>query len=135
MWQLTLSSWLLLLSIAAPAKHLVRPPTGPHTHCRPADLIDREAARAWDCGRQNHMINSGNVWINAMRFIFALGMLIVLCAPAGAAGVHHFKPRPHVFVRPSQGLPAGARFAVPGWTDEQTRYWLDRGPSACAGCG
>ena len=31
--------------------------------------------------------------------------------------------------------PAGARFAVPGWTNEQTEYWLDRGPSACAGCG
>jgi len=70
-----------------------------------------------------------------MRPLFALGLLIALCASADAAGVHHFKPRQHVIVRPSHDLPARARFAVPGWTDEQTEYWLDRGPSACAGCG
>jgi hypothetical protein len=71
-----------------------------------------------------------------MRSIFALGMLIALCASANATGVHHPKPRQHdVIVRHRQGMPVGARFAVPGWTDEQTRYWLDRGPSACAGCG
>jgi hypothetical protein len=70
-----------------------------------------------------------------MHSICALELLIALCASAGAAGGHHSKPRQHVIVRSSQGLPVGARFAVPGWTDEQTQYWLDRGPSACAGCG
>jgi hypothetical protein len=70
-----------------------------------------------------------------MRSIFALGLLIVLCVSAEAAAVHHSKPRQHVIVRPSQGATTSARFAVPGWTDEETQYWLNRGPSACAGCG
>ncbi len=61
-----------------------------------------------------------------MRSVLALGLLITLCASASAATVHHSKPR-HVIVRPSQGVtPApGARFAVPGWTDDATRRWLD----------
>ena len=59
-----------------------------------------------------------------MRSVLALGLLITLCASASAAPVHHSKPRQHVIVRPSQGLPAGARFAVPGWTDEETQDWL-----------
>lgn len=76
-----------------------------------------------------------------MRSAFALGLLIALCAPADAATVHRFKPlavhlrtRQHVIVRPSPGVTAPARFAVPGWTDEQTQYWLDNATS-CAGCG
>jgi hypothetical protein len=70
-----------------------------------------------------------------------LGLLITLCASANAAPVHHSKPpteqlrtRQHVIVRPGQGVTAPARFAVPGWTDEQTQYWLDNATS-CAGCG
>jgi hypothetical protein len=78
-----------------------------------------------------------------MRFVLALGLLVTLCASAAAAATaHRSKPltervraRQHVIVRPSQGVSAPARFAVPGWTDEQTLYWLNRGPSACAGCG
>jgi len=70
-----------------------------------------------------------------MRSVFALGLLLVFCVSAEAAAVHHPKPRQHVIVRPGQGVTAPARFAVPGWTDEQTQYWLSRGPSACAGCG
>ena len=67
-----------------------------------------------------------------MRSVFTLGLLIVLCVSAEAAAA---KPRRHVTVRPSQGASVPAHFAVPGWTDEQTQYWLNRGPSACAGCG
>jgi hypothetical protein len=76
-----------------------------------------------------------------MRSVLALGLLITLCAFADAATVHRSKlptvqlrARQHVIVRPSQGVTAPARFAVPGWTDDQTRYWLDNATS-CAGCG
>ena len=31
-----------------------------------------------------------------MRSLFALGLLIALCASADAAGVHHSRPRQHV---------------------------------------
>jgi hypothetical protein len=41
-----------------------------------------------------------------MRSFLALGLLITLCASAGAATMHHLR---HVVVRPSQG------YAVPGW--------------------
>ena len=60
-----------------------------------------------------------------MRSILALGLLISLCASANAETVHRSKPR-HVIVGPSQGVTApAARFAVPGWTDDATRRWLD----------
>jgi hypothetical protein len=72
-----------------------------------------------------------------MRLALALGLLIALCASADAATLRHFghlHTRQHVVVRPAQGVTAPARFAVPGWTDEQTQYWLDSATS-CAGCG
>jgi hypothetical protein len=72
-----------------------------------------------------------------MRSLLALGLLIALCASADAATLRrfgHLRARQHVVVRPSQGVTAPARFAVPGWTDEQTQYWLDSATS-CAGCG
>ena len=65
-----------------------------------------------------------------MRSFLALGLLITLCAPAHATTVRrpkpptvHLRARQHVIVRPSPGVTPG--FAVPGWTDEQTRHWLD----------
>jgi hypothetical protein len=64
-----------------------------------------------------------------MRSVLALGLLITLCASADAATVHrsraherHVRPSQHVTV-PKVTVPKG--YAVPGWTDEQTRYWLD----------
>jgi len=76
-----------------------------------------------------------------MRYVFTLGLLITLCASADAATLHRSKPptvhshtRQHDIVRPSQAVTAPGRFAVPGWTDEQTQYWLDNATS-CAGCG
>jgi hypothetical protein len=71
-----------------------------------------------------------------MRSLLTLGLLITLCASADAAAAHrleHVRARQHV-VRPSPGVTAPARFAVPGWTDEQTQYWLNSATS-CAGCG
>jgi hypothetical protein len=72
-----------------------------------------------------------------MRFLFALGLLIAFYDSADAATVRrygHLRARQHVIVHPGPGVTAPARFAVPGWTDEQTQYWLDSATS-CAGCG
>jgi hypothetical protein len=65
-----------------------------------------------------------------MRSVLALGLLITLYASANAATVHrtsHPRTRQHVIV-PSQGV-ATPRFAVPGWSDEATRRWLDNASS------
>ena len=49
-----------------------------------------------------------------MRYILALGLSIISCASADAAGVHHHNPR-HVIVRSNQAVipsyisPSGAR--------------------------
>jgi hypothetical protein len=63
-----------------------------------------------------------------MRSVLVLSFMITLCASADAATVHRFKSlaRAHqrVTVRPSQ-VTAPTSFAIPGWTDEQTREWLD----------
>jgi hypothetical protein len=82
--------------------------------------------------------------VNKMRSVLAsvlvVGLLIALGASANAATVHRLRARPHVTVDPSQGViapnaPAGtSRFAVPGWSDESTRRWLDNA-SALAGSG
>jgi hypothetical protein len=72
----------------------------------------------------------------AMRSVLALGLLIILCASADAATVRRFKPHER-HLRPTQGVtvPSVTKgFAVLGWTDEQTRYWLYNG-SAAAGLG
>ena len=65
---------------------------------------------------------------NAMRSVLVLdlvlGLLITLWASADAATVHRSK-RPEGNLRPGQGVTVPKGYAVPGWTDEQTRYWLD----------
>jgi hypothetical protein len=59
-----------------------------------------------------------------MRSVLTLGLLIGLWAAANAATVHRSKPP--VGHMPPDSRPAAPRsYAVPGWTDEQTRYWLD----------
>lgn len=64
-----------------------------------------------------------------MRSVLALGLLITWCASADAATVHRSKSRARahqpVTVRPGQRVTAPTSFAIPGWTDEQTRDWLD----------
>ncbi|MBR0871267.1 hypothetical protein JQ633_12930 [Bradyrhizobium tropiciagri] len=74
-----------------------------------------------------------------MRSMLALGLLVVLCASADAATVRHPRARqpavsrlPVDANRPDASQPdarPGARFAVPGWSDESTRQWLDRASS------
>jgi hypothetical protein len=98
-------------------------------------VTDREAAT--DCAgtdRATHVSGGSSIGVEIMRFVLALGLLITLSASADAAPLHLSKPR-HSIVSRSQDAHPPARFAVPGWTDEQTQYWLNRGPSACAGCG
>jgi hypothetical protein len=60
-----------------------------------------------------------------MRSVLALALLITLCASANAATVHRFKPS-EGHLRQGQPVTVPKGYAVPGWTDEQTRYWLDR---------
>lgn len=76
-----------------------------------------------------------------MRHLLTAGLLIALCASAnaqtagrGRASMTHPRAREHVIVRPDQGAPPPVRFSVPGWSDEQTRQWLDNATS-CEGCG
>jgi hypothetical protein len=71
-----------------------------------------------------------------MRSVFALSLLILLCASANAATARrskpqqgHFRTPPPVTVQPGQRVTAPMRFAVPGWTDQQTREWLDNASS------
>ena len=69
-----------------------------------------------------------------MRAILAVGLLITLGASANAAPVHRFQPRED-HLRPVQRVTAPTpRFAVPEWTDEETRQWLYNG-SAASGLG
>jgi hypothetical protein len=68
-----------------------------------------------------------------MRSVLALGLFITMCASADAATVLRSKP-PERHLRPHQDVTAPAGYAVPGWTDQQTRKWLYNG-SAAAGLG
>jgi len=47
-----------------------------------------------------------------MRSFLALSLLMIICAAASAATVHHTIPRHHMIVLPSQGF---SGYAVPGW--------------------
>jgi hypothetical protein len=56
-----------------------------------------------------------------MRSVLALGLWIVLCASANAATVHRSKP-PEGHLLAGQRITVPNGYAVPGLTDEQTRY-------------
>jgi hypothetical protein len=64
-----------------------------------------------------------------MRSFSALGLLIALCASANAATAHRSCMNHHAIVRPNPGVTVQGRFAVPGWSDESARLWLDRASS------
>lgn len=79
------------------------------------------------------------VLVPMLASVLVLGSLIGLCAPASAAPVHRLRARSHPVVDggPAATAPSaapGARFAVPGWSDESTRRWLDHA-SALVGVG
>jgi hypothetical protein len=71
----------------------------------------------------------GDEWRNAMRAVFALGLLIALGTAANAATMLRSKSAAS-HLRPSQRVIIPKSYAVPGWTDEETRKWLYRGSSA-----
>ena len=60
-----------------------------------------------------------------MRSVLALGLLSMMVS-ANAAPVHHSK-LPVGHLRPSRRVTVKG-YAVPGWTDEETRYWLNNLP-------
>jgi hypothetical protein len=62
-----------------------------------------------------------------MRSALALGVLIALSASANAASVHRSHARHVIVDPPGQRVTAPGQhsFAVPGWTEEETRRWMD----------
>jgi hypothetical protein len=61
-------------------------------------------------------------------FIFALGALVAFAGPAGAATARRSPAHRHIILAPDKGArapSATSRFAVPGWSDEDTRRWLN----------
>jgi hypothetical protein len=72
---------------------------------------------------------------NCDTICFGLGLTItfILCASADAATMRRSKP-PAGPVRPVQHVTVPNGYAVPGWTDEETRKWLYNG-SAASGLG
>ena len=89
-----------------------------------ADLTDREAASGWGRSRACVHDQPDGHGANTMRSGLALCLLIALCASADAATLLR-RSKPHErHLRPDQPAAVTKRFAVPGWSDEQTRYWL-----------
>jgi hypothetical protein len=64
-----------------------------------------------------------------MRRVLAVGLLVILCAPADAATVRHPRARQHAVTRPPVPATPTVRFAVPGWSDEATSRWLNNASS------
>ena len=64
-----------------------------------------------------------------MRSVLALGLLVILCTPASAAPARHPRARQPTVTRPPAAEAPRDRFAVPGWSDDATRRWLDRASS------
>ncbi len=69
-----------------------------------------------------------------MRSVLALGLLMAWCASADAATVRRSKlPERHVRSSQRVTIPqsyapndyAPKSYSVPGWSEEQTRRWLD----------
>jgi hypothetical protein len=79
---------------------------------------------------------------SVLASVLALGPTVALLTSADAAPVHRSRAsKPHLraahdaIVDPGPNAASpGARFAVPGWTDEETRRWLDNANS-CSNCG
>lgn len=69
-----------------------------------------------------------------MRAVLAVGLLIALSASANAPPLHRFQPRKGHLRPVLRAVARAPRFAVPGWTDEETRQWLYNG-SAASGLG
>jgi hypothetical protein len=71
-----------------------------------------------------------------MRCLLVFGLLVASCATSSAATHGPIRPaarlhvQKHRLVNPSAALPARQRFAVPGWSNEDTERWLDNASSS-----
>jgi hypothetical protein len=72
-----------------------------------------------------------------MRVVPTLVLSLALCASADAATSHRvalprtrLRAHERVPARMDQRISASQRFAVPGWTNGQTEYWLDSATAA-----
>jgi len=66
-----------------------------------------------------------------MRSVLAVGLLVVSCTVANAAPAHRtHQPRYPAADRSGTEVNRGARFAVPGWSDEATQRWLNNASSS-----
>jgi hypothetical protein len=64
-----------------------------------------------------------------MRSVFALGLLVALCASADAATILRAK-RPAAHLRPARHFTVPSGYTVPGWTGDETRQWLNNATAA-----
>jgi hypothetical protein len=72
----------------------------------------------------------------AFNIPLGIALGIALGVAANAAPAHHPRARPHAPANSSQGVatPGSAgRIAVPGWSEEDTRRWLDSAGSLWRG--
>jgi len=58
-----------------------------------------------------------------------VGLSLVPCSAVEAATAHHPRARHETVHRPPTNASPPARFAVPGWSDEATRRWLNNASS------
>ncbi|OPY95566.1 hypothetical protein A5906_06100 [Bradyrhizobium sacchari] len=67
-----------------------------------------------------------------MRSVLAMGLMFVLCTAANAATAYRSRahdPRHPATDGSGADVTSRARFAVPGWSDEATRRWLNSASS------
>lgn len=64
-----------------------------------------------------------------MRSVLAVSFSMLLCTSADATKVRHSRARQPAAERASPDVNSRARFAVPGWSDDATRRWLDNASS------
>ncbi|OSI69919.1 hypothetical protein BSZ22_15840 [Bradyrhizobium canariense] len=70
-----------------------------------------------------------------MRLVLAVSFLIALCTTADAAKVRQSRARQPSAEGPRSDVNSRARFAVPGWSNDATRRWLDNASSNVGRCG
>jgi hypothetical protein len=60
-----------------------------------------------------------------MRAVLALCLLVALCASANAATKGRHREPHKGQLRPPQPVAALKTYVVPGWTEQQTRDWMN----------
>lgn len=67
--------------------------------------------------------------MRALLCVGLVGLSLVLCGAGEAATTHRPRARHDAVDRPQPNASPPARFAVPGWSDEATRRWLNNASS------